>query len=165
MAAVPTQQELLDMLQSDHERFTRLIEHLSDEEQQTPFTPQGWSVRDFLAHMAHWKAATQMLLVAYTHDQPLPPQTPSGDEANEEDRQMNRARTLPQVRNDWEETHTRLQHLIVDELDDTRLQEKVRPPWSEEGDGSEPICTILVDICGHDVEHFELMEQYFEIGN
>lgn len=157
----PTQQQLLDMLQRDHARFTRLIQRLNEEEQQTPFTPEGWSVRDFLAHMAHWKDATHRLMVAYTHDQPLPPATPSGDAANAEDREMNTARSLPQIRNDWETEHTRLQHLVVDELDDTRLQERVRVPW---GEREARICTIIAQICEHDNEHFDLIDQYYEIG-
>jgi len=157
----PTQQSILDDLQEDDARFKRLINHLSDGQQQEAFTPEGWSVKDFLAHMAHWKAATLKLIAAYTHDQPLPPVMPSGDEANAEAREIDQALSLPQVRNYWEETHQSFTHLVADELDDEKLQEKVRPPWDE---GPEmPICTIITDICGHDAEHFELIEQYFEI--
>lgn len=155
----PTQQEILDALQEDLARFQKLIIRLNDEQQQIAITPQGWSVRDFLAHMSHWKAATQKLLVAYTHDQPLPPVMPSGDEANEEARQMDKSLSLPQVRNYWEEAHERFTHLVADNLDDKTLQEEVRPPWDERS--TEPICTIVASICEHDNEHFTLIEQYF----
>jgi len=157
----PSQQGILDSFQEDHTRFSRLINHLSEDQQQTAFTPEGWSVRDFLAHMAHWKAATLKLIVAYTHDQPLPPVMPSGDEANAEAREIDKALSLPQVRSYWEETHVNLTHLIADELDDEKLQDEVRPPWDENPPMS--LCTIIADICGHDAEHFELIEQYFEI--
>ena len=160
---LPTQQGLLDALQEDHARFQKLINDLNDEQQQTVITPEGWSAKDFLAHMSHWKAATQKLIVAYTHDQPLPPVTPSGDEANEEARLMDNALSLPQVRNYWEETHMHFIHLVADELDDERLQEVVRLTWDE--DTTEPICSSVASICEHDAEHFELIEQYFEIGN
>ncbi len=156
----PTQQEILDALQEDLARFQQLIIRLDDEQQQIAITPEGWSVRDFLAHMSHWKAATQKLLVAYTHDQPLPPVMPSGDEANEEARQMDKSLSLPQVRNYWEETHERFTHLVADNLDDRTLQQEVRPPWDE--DTTEPICTMIASICEHDDEHFALIEQYFE---
>ncbi len=156
----PTQQEILDALQEDLARFQKLIIRLDDEQQQMAITPEGWSVRDFLAHMSHWKAATQKLLVAYTHDQPLPPVMPSGDEANEEARQMDKSLSLPQVRNYWEETHERFTHLVADNLDDRKLQEEVRPPWDE--NITQPICTIVASICEHDNEHFTLIEQYFE---
>ncbi len=162
-AQFPTQQGLLDAFQDDHARFQRVINALNEEKQQIAITPEGWSVKDFLAHMSHWKAATQKLLVAYTHDQPLPPITPSGNEANAEAREMDKALSLPQVRNYWEETNMHLIHLIADVLDDERLKEKVRPPWDD--DPPMPICTIIADICAHDAEHFELIEQYFEIGN
>ncbi len=157
----PTQQSILDSLQEDYTRFQRLVNHLSDEEQQIAFTPEGLSARDYLAHMAHWKAATLKLIVAYTHDQPLPPVMPSGDEANAEAREMDKGLSLPQVRNNWEETHLSFTHLVADELDDEKLQEEVHPPWDE--NPPMPLCTIIADICGHDAEHFELIEQYFEI--
>ncbi len=158
----PTQQDLLDAFQEDAARFQRMIMALNEEQQQVTFTPQGWSVKDFLSHMSHWKAATQKLLVAYTHDQPLPPVMPSGDEANAEAQEVDKALSLPQVRNYWEEMNTHLIHLIADELDDEKLKEEVRKPWS---DDALPICAILADICEHDGEHFELIEQYFEIGD
>ena len=161
-AQFPTQQGLLDAFQDDAARFQRVINALNEEQQQVAITPEGWSVKDFLAHMSHWKAATEKLLVAYTHDQPLPPATPWDDEANAEAREMDKALSLPQVRNYWEETNTHLIHLISDELDDERLREEVRPPWNGP---AVPICTIIADICEHDAEHFELIEQYFEIGD
>jgi len=159
---LPTQQGLLDSLQDDHARFQKLISRLNDEEQQTAITSEGWSVKDFLSHMSHWKAATQKLVVAYTHDQPLPPVRPSGDEANAEAREMDQELSLPQVRNYWEETHMHLTHLVADELDDKKLQEEVRPPWDEHT--VEPLCTMVASMCEHDAEHFSLIEQYFEIG-
>ena len=158
----PTQQGLLDAFQDDAARFQRVITALNEQQQQVAITPEGWSVKDFLAHMSHWKAATQKLLVAYTHDQPLPPAMPSGNEANAEAREMDKALSLPQVRNYWEETNMHLIHLIADVLDDERLQEKLRPPWDNDPAG--PLCTIIADICEHDAEHFELIEQYFEFG-
>ena len=158
----PTQQGLLDSLQEDHARFQKLINHLNDEEQQRAITPEGWSCKDFLSHMSHWKAATLKLIVAYTHDQPLPPVTPSGDQAKEEAREMDKELSLPQVRNYWEETHLHLTHLVADELDDEKLQDEMRPPW--DGNTSEPLSTMIASICEHDAEHFELIEQYFEIG-
>ncbi len=157
----PTQQNILEALQEDSARFSRLIDHLSDEQQQTAFTPEGWSAKDFLAHMAHWKASTLKLVVAYMHDQQLPPVMPSGDEANAEAREIDTSLSLPQVRTYWEETHQSFTHLVADELDDEKLQDEVRPPWDESPEM--PLCTIIADICGHDAEHFELIEQYFEL--
>ena len=56
----------------------------------------------------------------------------------------------------------RFTHLVADELDDKKLQDEVHPPWDE--NPSEPLCTMITSICEHDAEHFELIEQYFEIG-
>lgn len=157
-----TQQSLLDSFQDDLVRFQKLINLLNEEQQQVVITPEGWSVKDFLSHMSHWKAATQKLIVAYIHDQPLPPVTPSGDEANAEARETDKELTLPEVRNYWEETHMHFTHLVSDELNDNTLQEEVRPPWEDHI--TETLCNMIVTICEHDNEHFELIEQYFEIG-
>jgi chromosome condensin MukBEF MukE localization factor len=67
------------------------------------------------------------------------------------------------VRNYWEETHMHLIHLVADDLDDKKLQEKVRSPWDERT--TESLCEMIATICEHDAEHFELIEQYFEIGS
>ena len=158
----PTQQDLLDAYQDNHERFLKLINNLSEEQQQIAFTSEKWSVKDFLSHMSHWKAATLKLIVAYTHYQPLPPVTPSGNEANAEAREMDKELPLPKVRNYWEETHMHFTHVIADVLDDKKLLEKVRPPWDE--DFTESLCSMVSSICEHDEEHFELIEQYFEIS-
>ena len=158
----PTQQNLLDALHENAARFQKLILELNDEQQQTAFTPEGWSVKDYLAHMSHWKATVHALLVAYTHDQPLPPAIPSGDEANAEMREKESAFSLPQIRNTWEEVQMHLTHLVADELDDKKLQEEVRVPWDE--NATEPAGVLLAEMCEHDAEHFALIEQYFEIG-
>ncbi len=156
---LPTQESLLESLKRDHDRFDILIHRLSDEQQLAPISPEGWSVKDFLAHMAHWKAVTHALLVAYTHDQPLPEVTPDGDEANAEMRQQDAKRLLQDVHQYWEAFHTHLLHLMVDELDDKRLVETVRPPW---GGDEEQICVIVAEILEHDREHFLLIERLVE---
>jgi uncharacterized damage-inducible protein DinB len=153
---LPTQESLVESLRRDSERFDRLVSRLSEEQQLAPISPEGWSIKDFLAHMAHWKAVTHALLVAYTHDQPLPDVTPSGDEANVEMRQQDTARSLQDVHSYWQEMQTHLLHLMVDELDDKRLAEVVRPPW---GGDDQAICVIVAEIIEHDREHFLLIER------
>ncbi|GAC1355149.1 MAG: hypothetical protein NVS4B11_27590 [Ktedonobacteraceae bacterium] len=154
---LPTQESLLESLKRDHDRFNILVHRLSEEQQLAPISPEGWSVKDFLAHTAHWKAAAHALLVAYTHDQPLPDVTPSGNEVNVEMRHQDGKRPLHSVHAYWEEFHTHLLHLVVDELDDKRLAETVRPPW---GGDEEAICVIVAEIIEHDREHFLLIERF-----
>lgn len=154
-----TQSDILEILQRDHERFTALSKRLSQEEQLKPITPEGWSVKDFLGHMTHWKKETHALLVAYIHDQPLPPVVLAGDAANEAQRQQDAARSLEDTLAAWEETHTHLQHIVIDELDTQRLTEEVRVPWDKAD--TESIGVLITDMCGHDAEHFALIEQHF----
>ncbi len=156
---LPTQESLLESLKHDHDRFDILVSRLSEEQQTVPISPEGWSVKDFLAHMADWKAATHAVLVAYTHDQPLPDITPSGDEANATMRQRDVSRSLQDVSTYWQDTQTHLLHIVVDELDDKRLAETVRPPWGGE---EQELCVIVAEIIEHDREHFLLIERLVE---
>ncbi len=153
---LPTQESLIESLRRDAERFDILVSKVSGEQQLAAISPEGWSVKDFIAHMAHWKAVTHALLVAYTHDQPLPDVTPSGDEVNAEMRQQDAVRSLQDVHAYWQEVHTHLLHLMVDELDDKKLDEAVRPPWGGE---DEKLCVIVAEIIEHDREHFLLIER------
>ena len=153
---LPTQESLVESLRRDAERFDILVSKVSEEQQLAAISPEGWSVKDFIAHMAHWKAVTHALLVAYTHDQLLPDVTPSGDEVNAEMRQQDAARSLQDVHSYWQEVHTHLLHLVVDELNDKKLDEVLRPPW---GGDDEKLCVIVAEIIEHDREHFLLIER------
>jgi uncharacterized damage-inducible protein DinB len=151
--------DLLAALRRDRDRSIALLSRLSQEDLQRPFTPEGWSVKDFLAHMAHWKNATHAAIVAYVHDQPLPPTLPSGDAGNAEQYKIEAARSLQDILAYWESAHTHLQHIVQDELDDTRLAEEVPAPWSETA--AYPICVLIAEMYEHDAEHFDLIEQHF----
>ncbi|HZR41749.1 MAG TPA: DinB family protein [Ktedonobacteraceae bacterium] len=161
--SLPTRDMLLVSLRADQDRFNALVGLLSDADQEKAFTPEGWSVKDFLSHMTHWKRATHALLVAYFHDQPLPAAIPEGDEVNAQQRQQDAARPLADVQAAWEEVHERLQRLVRDEADDTRLADEVRLPWSDTEE--RPICLLIRSMCNHDAEHFTLIEHHFHIGS
>lgn len=157
-----TQEGLIESLRLDRTRFQHITNNLSTDEQEKPFSPEGWSIKDFIAHMAHWKKAAHALLVAYTHDQPLPPVEPSGDEPNAERRQCYSTLTLDEAQAFWEETNQQFIDLLADELDDARLSEEVRAPWSD--DDTLTVCDLVADMCGHDAEHMDFIEQYFTIS-
>lgn len=158
MTETPSMRDnLLQDLQSNLDHFAHITSDLSAAEQVTPFTDEGWSIKDFLAHTAHWKKAAHALLVAYLHDQPLPPPEPSGDEANEVQRLRHASFSLREVQADWQANNTHLKHLIVDELDEQHLAKEVRVPWDAVDSAS--IYSILNDICEHDIEHFDFIEQ------
>ncbi len=116
-------------------------------------------MKDFLSHMTLWKKETHALLVAYVHDQPLPAVVPDGDQANEEQRQRDMAYSLHDIQAAWKATHTHLQHIVIDELDDAKMLEEIRVPWDKEE--TEQIGRLIAGMCGHDKEHFALIEQHF----
>lgn len=156
-----TQEELAESLRLDQERFNLVIQTLSETEQVTPFTSEGWSVKDFFAHMAHWKQASHAFLVAFVHDQPLPSFVESGDEANATQQRIYAALSPQEAQSFWQETHTHLLHIVVDELDENHLSEEVHVPWDEEEMVS--ACELVADTCGHDAEHFDLIKRYFNL--
>jgi hypothetical protein len=51
--------------------------------------------------------------------------------------------------------------LVVDELDKDHLTEEVHVPWDAED--TEQACGLVAEMCGHDGEHFELIEKHFKI--
>lgn len=155
-----TQEGLAESLRQDQKHFDLVTQTLSETDQITPFTQEGWSVKDFLAHMAHWKQAAHAFLVAFVHDQPLPPFVESSDRANARQQQIYASLSLQEAQSFWQETHTHMLHLVVDELDENRLTEEVHVPWDEEG--TEQACGLVAEMCGHDVEHFELIEGHFK---
>lgn len=157
-----TQEGLAESLRFDQERFNRVIQKLSEADQIAPFTPEGWSVKDFLAHMAHWKQAAHAFLVAFVHDQPPPAYIESGDEANAKQQQTYASLSLPEAQSFWQETHTHMLHLVVDELNESRLTADVHVPWDEEA--IEQACGLVAEMCGHDVEHFEIIERHFNLA-
>lgn len=158
-----TQEGLAESLRLDQKRFEHVIQSLSEIEQVTPFTPEGWSVKDFLAHMAHWKQAAHACLVAFVHDQPYPAVIESGDEANAEQQQIYASLSLQEAQSFWQATHTHMLHLVVDELDEHHLTEEVHVPWDEKD--TEQACGLVAEMCGHDGEHFALIESYFNLAH
>jgi len=157
-----TQEDLAESLRLDQARFDNVTQSLSETEQVTPFTAEGWSVKDFLAHMAHWKQAAHAFLVAFVHDQPLPSVVESGDEANAIQQQIYASFSLQEAQSFWQETHTHILHLVVDELDKDHLTAEVHVPWDAED--TEQACTLVMQMCEHDVEHFEIIEGYFNLA-
>lgn len=163
MAETPiTQEGLAESLRLDQKRFDLVIQSLSETVQVTPFTPEGWSVKDFLAHMAHWKQAAHAFLVAFVHDQPYPSVIESGDDANAKQQQIFASLSLQEAQTFWQETHTHMLHLVVDELDKDHLTEEVHVPWDEED--TEQACGLVAEMCEHDGEHFGLIEKHFNLA-
>lgn len=158
-----TQEHLVESLRLDQQRFDRITHALTATDQTTPFTAEGWSVKDFLAHMAHWKRAAHASLVAFVHDQPPPTPIASGDEANAKQQQIYASLSLPEAQSFWQEAHTQMLHLVVDELDENRITAEVHVPWDEID--TLPASTLVAEMCDHDSEHFELIEAHFKLIN
>ncbi len=156
-----TQEQLVETLRLDQQHFDRITHALTATDQTTPFTPEGWSVKDFLAHAAHWKQAAHASLVAFVHDQPPPAPIASGDEANARQKQIYASLSLPEAQSFWQETHTQMLHLIVDELDENRLTSEVHVPW--DASDTQPASTLIAEMCDHDTEHFAFIETHFNL--
>ena len=154
---LPNKDALVLLFQKDQQRFHDLVQHQGPEALQRPFTPEGWSAKDFIAHMTHWKRGTLARVVAYLHSQPLPPALPIGHEANATQRQLEVDSTLQEVIDEWNTIHVHLQHLLAQQLNESNITEEISATWDE----SEqiPICSLLEEMYKHDTEHLDLIEQ------
>ena len=66
--------ELLDRLQAEHSRLEETITRLTPEQMAAPELPDGWSVKDTLAHLAIWnRRGTTWLAAAARGDTPQIP--------------------------------------------------------------------------------------------
>lgn len=63
MGAMATKRELLAVEDQGWAEFLGLVESLSPDEMQEPgYFPEGWSVKDLLAHISGWQAETVQVL-------------------------------------------------------------------------------------------------------
>ena len=63
---------LLDLLERAYDEERVFVRGLSDEERSAVGTPEQWSAKDVIAHIAAWKERAAQVLVALRSDQPGP---------------------------------------------------------------------------------------------
>lgn len=103
-----------------HQQLEALLASLSEEQMAQPGVTDGWSVKDHLAHLTWW--GRRVITVLGGGADPLdamPGGEKSEDEINANVYAANRARSLAEVRTDFEAAHRDMQQLIETIPDET----------------------------------------------
>ncbi len=126
--------ELLNLLQRAYEQEQTFVSNLSDEERSAAGTPDHWSARDLVAHIAAWKERIAQNLEAVAQGK-APVRYEDFDRINAEDFKAHRDRPWADVLAWSERAHTslmrRIQAMSEDDLLDTEAfpWQNGRPLW------------------------------------
>ena len=143
------QAALLNLLEQAREEREAWVESIPAAQRQATGTPEQWSLKDDLAHMAFWEGRTAERIAAYRRGNAAREGSPDFQEINERVFEESRGWPWAQVRDDAERVHaTLLDHVRA--LDDAALMEVRRSASGGER-------TIAADLLGngywHIVEH------------
>jgi hypothetical protein len=116
--------------------------------------PDGWSIKDHLAHLAAWeRMVVAHLRTGNDHEvvglDEAAYANAGLEELNRIIEQRNKNRTLADVLDDVREAHTAVLSLLQDMTDD----DLARPYWQDEPDGRTVMEKLTGDTYRHDLEH------------
>lgn len=150
--------ELLARIHGARAELEGLIGGL-DEARLTAPGPEGWSIKDHLAHLALWRLSLLALLEGQDRDAALGLGGAAGaiediDARNAILYERNKDRSLPQTLADFRGTH----HLVLARLDGMTDEDLFRPyshyqPHDPPYNADPVIGWIVGNTCGHDDEH------------
>ncbi|NDJ75973.1 MAG: ClbS/DfsB family four-helix bundle protein [Chloroflexi bacterium] len=159
MTEIRNKHELLAQINEGWTELIAFLDSLSDEQLTHTYPPDGWSIKDVLAHITFWERyALERLQEAGRGEEPrmmgnVPDTTI--DEVNSGALVSGRQQTLAEVRADFEETHAALVPLVEvlpDSADD--------PWWSVWPDTELPWQVIQWNTVDHYAEHLVDMLQW-----
>ena len=149
--------KLVDLLQRAHEEERTFFASLSNDECSAMGTPECWSVKDVVAHLAEWKARMGQRLAAARRNE-TPPKYDDVDKANSEIFEQYRHQPWNDVLKALERAHGELVEQTRAMLEDD-LVDAERFPWQE----GRPLWRSIVGSgCSHPVQH--LAQLYLERG-
>jgi uncharacterized protein (TIGR03083 family) len=105
--------ELLDKLQAENARLEKSLSRLTEEQMAAPALPDGWSVKDTIAHLAVWnRRGTTWLGAAARGEAPAIPAPGATwadmDRMNEESHRENLHHPLEEVLAEYRDSYARL---------------------------------------------------------
>jgi tetratricopeptide (TPR) repeat protein len=154
---MPLKIKLIELVRRAAEEEQVFVSKLTDEERTVPSTPERWSAKDLMAHVATWKEweAHNLELVARGE---IPPRVDDFDQVNAETFERNRHRP-------WSEVlvlSQRAQGSLVERLNalsEADLMSAENFPWQE----GRPLWRLIVGNCyTHPISH--LAQYYVEHG-
>ncbi len=156
-----TQDEILDKLEDEREKFLEAIDGLSDEEFEEGGVTGEWSVKDILDHLTRWEA--EMVKLLWQVSQGQRPTTlhltqKSVDETNKTWEEQGRQRPLEQVLDDWSAVRKQTSRRVLS-FSDKDLNDPKRYAWS----GERPLWEwIAGDSFEHEAEHADEIRAWRE---
>jgi hypothetical protein len=150
---------LLERIQDEYQAIMDVIKPLSEEQLHTPLT-DGWSVKDNLAHLAHWEAAILPYLRAAKEgrapeESADPTPAEEIESSNARVQQENRDRPLHDVLAGLTRTHEETIKLVA-ALSEEALFNPHYFPWMN---GRSLVDGIAGDAYEHFAEHRETIER------
>src|SRR5437868_1535935 len=158
-----TTAEMISRIENGYKALQTLLNTWTDEQIVTPGGPDGWSVKDHLAHMAAWERGQAALMRREDRwkAMALSSDTHDIEDMNKTIYANNRDRSLVDVRADLAEAHQQLV-LALDSLTDADLLKTYwyyNPDEPGEDDG-DPIWPLVVgNSYGHYEEHEPWMKE------
>ncbi|MBI3159712.1 MAG: ClbS/DfsB family four-helix bundle protein [Chloroflexi bacterium] len=158
----PTKSDLLAQIRAARAEFEAALAALTPAQMEARPTPDDWSVKDVLAHIALW----EQMLVHYQLPG-IPPEEPYDvagvtiteydvDDMNAQFRAAWRDRPLADVRAFYERSHQDVL-AAIEACSDARLTEKGR--YSDEPDDYPVVNIILAETVEHYEEHIDAIRQ------
>ncbi len=153
-----TRAELIRRIEEGRRHLDQMLSTLTDEQLTTPGGPDGWSVKDHLAHLAAWETGQAAMLrrenrwVAMGYGETEPTDT---DEINAVIYKLNKNRSLPEVRAALDDAHQQLIRAInnLSEADLFKTYSYYQPQEPGEDDGQPIWPRIVGNSFGHYEEH------------
>lgn len=145
-----TRDEVLGLIRESRDALERALARVPPARLEEPLLDGGWSAKDLMAHVAHW----EMAFLSNLGDPPPPILDQGSEEAtNRAVYEHHRARSLAEVRREFDETHRRLVER-VSHFDDEGLNARPVP-------GNDRVVWQYVDgeTWGHYPEHVAQLER------
>ncbi len=167
MADPTNKQEVLAEIERSHQDMVRLLAALSDEDKTAPILPDGWSVKDSLAHLVEWEKMTLDWLARSLEGEPVKRFIPGFEYEIEAQREavmdalnrhlfeQNRDRALDDVLREFRAAH-RVMLEFVAQMDERDLFDPNRFAWRN---GSPAVEMIGGNTYWHYDEHREWILQ------
>jgi uncharacterized damage-inducible protein DinB len=154
--------ELLEVLEDSRQELLELLEALPDEMMLEPVRPDGWAIKDLLAHLTYWEGQTVTLLFQAQRGAAKPSTAHFGKETVE---QLNarwhassRERPLEMIWQDWISVRKQLLRR-TNELSEADLTSPGRFPWLKNKALYE---LILSDTVEHEEEHADQIRAWLD---
>jgi hypothetical protein len=152
--------ELLSEMQNGYDNFETLLSSLSEDQMTTPGVNGAWSVKDHLAHLSAWQRYVLDTMQATQQGIKLshPWKNMSEDEINEQIYQVNKERSLADVRSEsrsmYQLLRDRVSRMTTEELNQLSPSSR-RSPWEH----------IAGNVHEHYQEHSEIIQRWLARQN